>query len=337
MTMADVAQAAGVTAITVSRYLRQPTKVAADTAHLIDAALQSTGYLPNKQAGVLAGGRSRMVAALIPSIANSIFSETVQGLADTLQGSGHELMLAVTGYSTLREEQQLRALLGWSPAALVVTGRRHTAGTLALLRRARDGGTPVVEIWDHHRSTGAGGGFAQIGFDHARVGRAMAEHLLARGHRTLAYVDSGVVEDFRAHERGAGFAAAAQAVGVHAEVLIAPPIEAFDAGRQALALLLDAKRGRPRVRAAAFANDNLACGALLEAQARSVRVPQDLALLGFGDFALARQLAPGLSSVRPPRLEIGRAAGESLLRALREGTPAASLALGWELIERSSS
>ena len=63
-----------------------------------------------------------MVAALIPSIANSIFAETVQGLADGLQGSGCELLLAATNYSTAREEAQLRALMGWFPSAIVVTG-----------------------------------------------------------------------------------------------------------------------------------------------------------------------------------------------------------------------
>jgi len=96
-------------------------------------------------------GSARMVAALIPSIANSIFAETVQGLADALQGSGCELLLASTGYSVEREEEQLRALLGWFPSALVITGRRHTPGALALLRQAQARGTPVIEIWDHTR------------------------------------------------------------------------------------------------------------------------------------------------------------------------------------------
>ena len=153
-------------------------------------------------------GSARMVAALIPSIANSIFAETVQGLADALQGSGCELLLAATGYSAEREEEQLRALLGWFPSALVVTGRRHTPGALALLRQAQARGTPVIEIWDHHPEPGAES-FTQIGFDHEQVGRAMAEHLIERGYRSLAYVDSGVAEDFRAHERGDGFLAAA--------------------------------------------------------------------------------------------------------------------------------
>ena len=336
-TLADVASAAGVTAITVSRYLREPHRVAATTAAAIAQALVDTGYMPNKQAGVLAsagGSGARMVAALIPSIANSIFAETVQGLADALQGSGCELLLAATDYSVDREEDQLRALLGWFPSAIVVTGRRHTEAALSLMRAAQARGTPVIEIWDHHPQPGAEG-FTQIGFDHGAVGRAMAAHLIGRGHRVLAYVDSGVAEDFRAHERGQGFLAAARARRARAERITAPRAEAIEAGRLALAALLD-ERGRPRVRAAAFANDHLACGALLEARSRGLAVPGDLALLGFGDFALGRQLTPDLSTVHVPRLEIGQAAGRALLEALDSGTPAPDQSLPWMLLARAS-
>ena len=334
-TLADVAAAAGVTAITVSRYLREPHRVAAGTAEAIGRALAATGYVPNKQAGALASagsGTSRMVAALIPSIANSIFAETVQGLADGLQGSGCELLLASTNYSVEREEEQLRALMGWFPSAIVVTGRRHSPGALVLMRAARSRGAPVIEVWDHHRSAR---GFTQIGFDHAEVGRAMAAHLLDRGHRTLAYVDSGVAEDFRAHERGEAFIAAATARGVQVRRLVAPQAEAIEAGRAALASLLDAQ-GRPLVSAAAFANDHLACGALLEAQARGIAVPDALALLGFGDFVLGRQLAPGLSTVHLPRLEIGQATAAALLASLAGGKPAPDQRLPWTLVRRGS-
>ncbi len=337
-TLADVAAAADVTAITVSRFLREPERVAPATAAAIATALQQTGYLPNKQAGVLASasaGTARMVAALIPSIANSIFAETVQGLADALQGSGCELLLAATGYSAEREEAQLRALLGWFPSALVVTGRRHTPGALALMRQAQARGTPVIEIWDHHPEPGAES-FTQIGFDHEQVGRAMAEHLIERGYRALAYVDSGVAEDFRAHERGDGFLAAAARRGVPARRIAAPALEAIDAGRSAFASLLDA-HGQPHVRAAAFANDHLASGALLEARRRGIAVPGHLALLGFGDFSLGRQLDPPLSTVHTPRFEIGQATARALLQSLHSGNPAADARLPWTLIERGSS
>ena len=336
VTLQDVAVAAGVTAITVSRFLRAPAVVASGTAVRIRAALAQTGYVPNKQAGLLASGVGHMVAALLPNLANSIFAETAQGLSDGLQAAGFELLIASTGYSMDREEHQLRAVLGWRPAALVVTGRRHSSGAQKLLADALAAGTPVVEIWDHHppqrgaRRTA----FTQIGFNHDEVGAAMAEHLLRCGHRVLAYVDSAVAEDYRAHERGVAFAATARAAGAVVTVFNAPAGDAFDAGRQVLGEIVRA--GRPAVTAAAFANDHLACGALLEALRRGVPVPLQLAMLGFGDFAISRQLSPAMSSVQLPRYAIGAETARSVLEALRHGLPAAPVVLPWTLVVRGS-
>jgi LacI family gluconate utilization system Gnt-I transcriptional repressor len=336
-TLQDVADAAGVTKITVSRYLREPGKVAPATAERIARSIAEQAYVPNKQAGMLASGRSRIVAALVPSIANSVFADTVQGLAEGLQSAGYELLLAATGYSQQREEEQIRAVLGWLPDALAVTGRHHTPQARALLAAAADQGTPIIEMWDSH---GSGARFVQVGFDHAEVGRAMARHLIDASARRLAYVDTGVEADFRAHERGQAFAEAARAAGgVKVQLLTAPAGDPFEAGRLALAALLDS-RGRPAVDAIAFANDNLACGAWLECEKRAIAVPARLALLGFGDFALSRQLGDGISSVRPPRYEIGRETAATILRAL---DPAAKPARGhrrvpvaWSLVPRGS-
>jgi LacI family transcriptional regulator, gluconate utilization system Gnt-I transcriptional repressor len=353
VTLQEVAALAGVTSITVSRYLREPSVVAPATALRIQAALAATGYVPNKQAGQLASGHSRMVAAIIPSISNSIFSETVQGLSDTLQASGYELMLASSGYSLEREEAQIRAVLAWSPSALVVTGRHHTTGALLLLNAANRNGTPVIEVWDQpaepetETETAATSldSISQVGFNHHAVGRAMAEHLLSRGHRQLAYVDSGVEEDFRAHERGAGFRAAAHA---HSRTnrrdpatvkLIKPPAgDAFECGRLALAqiIALPYLSATANITAAAFANDHLACGALLEAQARGIQVPAQLALMGFGDFPISRQLQPPLTTVSPPRFDIGVQAAQVLLAALQTGTLPANRALEWGMQIRAS-
>ena len=349
-TLADVATAAGVTKITVSRFLREPARVAPATAARISAALAEHAYVPNKQAGMLASGRSRVVAAIVPSLANSVFAETVQGLAEGLQAVGFELLLASSGYSQQREEEQIRAVLGWSPDALAVTGRHHTAAARALLRAAVAAGTPIIEMWDRARR---GAEFVQVGFNHAEVGRAMARHLVGAGRRSLVYVDTSVAADFRAHERGDAFLAAIGGAGVsggalaatrvRARLVTAPEGDAFDAGRAALVALLD-KSGRPSCDAIAFANDHLACGAWLEAQARGIAVPGGLALMGFGDFALARQLGSGISSVRPPRYEIGRETAATMLRLMGQGAPrdkaARSVRVGvdvpWQLVERGS-
>lgn len=322
ITLDDVARQAGVTTMTVSRYLRTPSLVASGTAQTIQQALEQTGYVANKQAGILATGHSSMVAAIIPNIAHSIFAETIQGLGDSLEAQGLELLLASSGYSLEREHQQIRALLGWNPFALVVTGRHHTPGSVRLMLAAHTAGTPVVEMWDQ---AGSHPEFAHIGFDHAAAGALMAQHLIEKGHDRLLYVDSALATDFRAHERGAGFAQAAAKQGAQVYTVRASEGEPIAAGRRVFQRLLAASKKPPR--AIAFANDQLAVGALLQAQDLRVAVPGQIALLGFGDFPIASQLSGGISTVAIPRYAIGQAVGQWIAdcRQASAGAKAGSL------------
>jgi LacI family gluconate utilization system Gnt-I transcriptional repressor len=310
-----VAALVGVTTMTISRYLREPGRVSTATSAKIQAALEQTGYTPNKQAGGLASGKSPVVAVVIPNVGNTLFADTVQALCEVFQPAGYELLISATNYSLEREEEQVRAMLGWLPAALIITGRRHTAATLQMMRQARDQGTPVIEVWD---KTPGHAEFTQVGFNHEAVGALMAQHLIDCGYDTLAYVDSGVQEDFRAHERGLGFVRQASLRGCSVATVVAPRGEPVAAGRACFTDLC----ANALPRALAFANDHLAIGAYLQAQAQGMRVPGQVALMGFGDLPLAAQLGAGLSSVALQRYQIGQAAAYSVLRAL--GKAAAS-------------
>ena len=308
-----------------------PQSVSAKTAQRIAHALAESAYRPNKQAGLLASGRSQIVAAIIPNLGNSIFAETIQGISDTLHGHGLELLLASTNYSLEREEEQIRAVLGWAPAALIVTGRTHSAGALALMRQAKATGMPVVEMWDQS-ATRSEAEFAQVGFNHTAVGRLMAMHLLARGFQSLVYIDSSVAQDFRAHARGEGFVQTGRARGAQVQLVQAgagqglsndhpTTTEPMQAGRLAMRSLLAAQQSAPR--AVAFANDQLCAGAFLEATERGIRIPQDWAFLGFGDFPISRELGlnadtgqRGFSTVQVQRSKIGIHSAEAVLRAL---------------------
>ena len=314
-TLVDVASLAGVTTMTVSRFLREPTRVSELASARIREALVATGYTPNKQAGSLASGKSLVIAAVIPKIGNSAFAETVQALCDSFQGTGYELLLAATNYSLEREEEQVRTMLGWLPSALIIVGRKHSGGTVAMMRAARDKGTPVLEIWDKSPRHAE---FIQVGFDHHAVGAMMAQHLVDQGYQDLAYVDSGEPADFRAHERGKGFVAHAKHKGCKVSRVAAPAIEPMAAGRLSLQLM----GTLPLPRAIAFANDHLAIGAYLQAQSQQLNVPGQLALLGFGNFPLSAQLGGGISSVEPQRYRIGQAAAAQVLAALGKPAPA---------------
>jgi len=163
----------------------------------------------------------------------------------------------------------------------------------------------------------------------------MAQHLLAQGHRSLAYVDSSVAEDFRAHVRGEGFACACKNSGARVRVWRADSGDVFEAGRKAFGQLRALQSAG--ISAVAFANDHLACGALMQAQQAGVALPGQLAVLGFGDFPIARQLTPALSTVRPPSAQIGLLAARSLLQCPGGSAHPASHTLACELIVRASS
>ncbi len=330
-TLADVAAQAGVTTMTVSRYLRAPAQVAPATAEKINLALQSTGYTPNLQAGSLASGRSQAVAVIVPNMAHSIFADTLHGLQQGLQQAGLHMLVASSDYSLAQEEAQLRAVLGWAPAAVVMTGRQHLPAASALLRAAVARGTPVLEMWDRSPA-GERAEFTQIGFNHAQAGALMAHALMrpAQGARELVYVDSGVAQDFRAHERAQGFADAVHSQRRALLRLTAPQGEPVQAGREAFlhwhAQQLAHEKGHKKSHkpvAMAFANDLLACGALLAAQDMRYEIPQQICLLGFGDFALGRHLGHGLSTLRINGEHIGAACAAHIAQQL--GSPSAQV------------
>lgn len=306
-TQATVAEQAGVTTMTVSRFLRAPELVASATADKIRAALDRTGYTPNKQAGLLAGRRSSIVAVIVPSIASSTFSGTVQALSDGLQAHQLELLLAATNYDLDREAQQIRAVLAWSPSALVVTGRAHTPAATDLLRQAQASGVPVVRIWDFDPLDAE---FVQVGFSHTRVGELMASHLLSQGYDDLAYVDNRVPLDLRAHARCKAFVRVARKAKARVRVVAMPLGDPMAAGRAVLQQLL---ADGPLPRAMAFASDFPAAGAWLLAREAGITMPGELALLGFGDYPIAAQLGTGLSTVDVDRQSLGALCAQQVL------------------------
>ena len=118
----DVAKIAGVSPITVSRAVNTPSQVSPETLRRVREAIDRTGYVPNMLAGSLASSRSRLVAAIVPSVTAPVFQETIGALADTLTEAGFQLMLGQSGYADSREDELLDAIIGRRPDGIVLTG-----------------------------------------------------------------------------------------------------------------------------------------------------------------------------------------------------------------------
>lgn len=323
-TLADVAEVAGVSPITVSRALNQPHLVRPNTLAKVQAAVAQTGYVKNMMAGALASARSRLVSLILPTISTPIFADMVQAASDHLTTAGYQVMLGLSSYEAWREELLVETILSRRPDGVILTGSLHTDSTRRRLQAAQ---LPVVETWDLTPSPVD----MMVGFSHEEVGHALAQHLLARGYRRIAIL---AVQDPRAARRNQGLQAGLAKHDVAVAALQMMPLPStFALGRDGLAALLAAC---PAIDAVVCSSDTLAHGVLTEAIARGLAVPAQLAVTGFGDLNFAAHTYPPLSTVRVDGANIGRMAAQAILDRL-EGRAVASLTdTGFELIQRGS-
>jgi LacI family transcriptional regulator, gluconate utilization system Gnt-I transcriptional repressor len=328
-TMADVARAAGVSPMTVSRAFKADTSVTQATRDAIRKAADELGYVFDSTASSLRSQRTDFVAVTIPSINNANFAETLRGLTEGLKPRGLQILLGYTDYDMAEEERLIEQFLRRRPEAIVVTGGRHTPRARRLLETA---GIPVVETWDlPDQPIGH-----VVGFSNAAAVRGMVDHFVARGLTRIAFIGGDADRDTRGTDRRAGFIAAMQAHGLDATRLIAagaPPISMRE-GATAMGRLLDSL---PDTQAVICVSDLSAFGALTECQRRGIAVPGRLWIAGFGDYEIAGIAVPALTTIDPFPREIGSRTAALILDVL-DGrlTGPTRLAIAPELLLRQS-
>lgn len=330
ITLRDVARLAGVAPITASRALNTPDAVSDEVLRKVREAVERTGYVPNMLAGGLASNRSRLVAAVVPTIAGPVFGETVQALTQALAASGYQLMLGQSGYADSREDALLEAIIGRRPDGVVLTGIMHSAQGR---RRLLAAGIPVVETWDLTPTPID----MLVGFSHEEIGVAVARYLHGRGYRRVASINAN---DERAMRRHASFLKEAGRLGIAAGTgksgasAVVPAPTTLGSGRSALRDLLDRV---PDVDAVFCSSDLLALGVLTEAQVKGLEVPGQLAVVGFGDLAFARDLHPALTTVRIDGTAIGTEAARMIVERAN-GRPVRDRVhdVGFSIVERDS-
>lgn len=325
VTLHDVARLAGVAPITASRALRSPAQVSDDVRQRVADAVARTGYVPNLLAGGLASTRSRLVAAVVPTISGLVFLETVQSLTEALAARGYQLMLGQAGYGGDREDALLEAIIGRRPDGIVLTGIMHSAEGR---RRLLGSGIPVVETWDLTPTPID----MLVGFSHGEVGRAVAQYLHARGRRRLAVVAG---DDERAGRRVEAFRAAARTLGLpETVVVLVPAPTTLQRGREGLARVL---AEAPEVDGVFCSSDLLALGVLTEARVRGLGVPQRLGVVGFGDLEFAAALDPALTTVHIKGAAIGQQAAQFIVdRAEGRDVPQRIVDIGFHIVARGS-
>ncbi len=327
VTLADVAQAAGVSPITVSRALRGERAVDPTLAARAHEAAKRLGYVPDPAARALASRRSTHVAMLIPMLSNALFVDVLESAQLTLRRAGYQTLIGVTHYDAAEEEQLLREQLLHRPAGLLVTGFDRSAATRALI----DGsGLPCVHLMETSSAPGA----YSVGFSQTEAGAALTRHLLERGRRRIAFAAAQL--DPRTMQRLDGWRHTLAAAGLYAPTLewLNPAPSSHALGATMFEQIIGQT---PPVDAVFFCNDDLAQGALMAALRLGIAVPQRVAVAGFNDLTGSDQMLPALTTVRTPRAVIGSEAAAMLLALMRgERVSPSSLDLGFELVVRLS-
>jgi len=325
-TIGDVAARAGVSVTTVSHTLSGHRAVSPATATKVRAAVEELGYRPSQVARSLRTRRTHTIALVVPDIANPYYPVVARGLHDAMAGHGY---YTVTG-STDGEHDAERGLLQ-EVAARSVDGIVLFSFALEPAEVVEAvGRTPVVLVSD--LSTSA---HDQVLSEDTEGARAATEHLLNGGMRDIAFL-SGPKGLGPGERRHAGWAQALSAAGVSPAEDDVVRGDYTVAGGRAAAVRLLARHHPPR--AVLCANDLMAIGVLAAAREAGLRVPEDLAVVGFDNIDAASLVTPALTTVLNPAYDIGRASGDLLVDRLVDGFagPARSVRVPTRLIVRAS-
>lgn len=321
----DVADRVGITKMTVSRYLRNPTQVSAALREKIAIALDELGYIPNHAPNMLASATSRAIGVLLPSLTNQVFAEVLRGIERVTEAHGYQTMLAHYGYHPEKEERRLMSLLAYNIDGLILSERFHTDRTRQMIDVA---GIPVVELMD---SVSPCLDMA-VGFDNFEAARQMTQSMISLGRRHVVYL--GARQDERTIIKCQGYEQAMRDNGLVSYCVMSERASSYSLGGE---LLRQAQAEYPQIDSIFCTNDDLAVGAMFECQRQGLRVPQQMGIAGFHGHDIGQAMVPKLASVLTPRERMGQIGAERLLSRLR-GEPVASsvVDVGFTLLDGDS-
>ncbi|WNI24655.1 LacI family DNA-binding transcriptional regulator [Streptomyces sp. ITFR-16] len=331
-TLEEVAARAGVGRGTASRVINGSPRVSAHTREAVEAAVAELGYVPNRAARALAGNRTDAIALVVPEsesrfFAEPYFSDIVRGVGAALADTEMQLLLTLVGSD--RERRRLAQYLTAHRVDGVLLVSVHADDPLPDLLEQL--GMPAV--MNGRRS--ATEPLPSVDSDNFEGARGAVEHLISRGRRSIATI-TGRLDVYASQRRLDGYRKAVSEAGLEPdERLIAPADFSEEGGVRAMRELL---ARRPDVDAVFAASDVMAAGARQVLREAGRRIPDDVALIGFDDSAVARHMDPALTSVRQPIEEMGRTMTRVLLEAIAgETTERPQIVLPTELVVRDSS
>ncbi len=302
-----VAKAAGVSISTVSRSFNHPGLLKPATRKKIDRAVQELGYIRNRAAQVMHGRRSATIGLVVPTIDNAIFAELIQSFSDGLDQRGFTMLIASHGFDLDREYKMLRKLMEHRVDGLALIGLEHSEATYQLIEQQA---VPAVAIWNYSDDAR----LSCVGVKNSEAGRLAVRHLLELGHRDIGLIFPNPTGNDRANDRlqGALTELRQMQIEVPADWQMESPYSIAEAKSACLSLLGKS----PRPTAILCGNDIIAQGVLYAAKHHDIRVPNDLSIMGIGDFNGSGEIEPALSTIRIPAKRIGTLAANQIADAV---------------------
>ncbi len=313
-TLEQVAREAGVSPSTVSRILNGTAVVSDLKKQAVQDAIAKLGFVPNPMARGLAGGRTLSVGVITQAIDSPFYGAALRGIEDELDPAGYSPLFVSGHWNAAAEARCIDVLRSRRVDGIIVLTGRLTDEALAACARS----LPVVVTG---RNLSAPGLFS-LNFDNFEGGRLATRHLIELGHQRIAFI-AGDQDHPDATERLRGYRAALEAAGIAFDPALVVPGEYHEvSGLLAVNRLLD---GAQRFTAIFAANDQMALGAALGLQRHSLRVPEDVSLVGFDDLPTSVYAIPPLSTVHQPAYELGRLAASAMLQLLAGAAPVAEM------------
>ncbi len=304
-TVYGVAREAGVSAATVSRFLNGTAKVSDAKREAIENAITKLNYKPNMLAQGLKMGSSRTIGVLTQSLISGYFNEALIGIEDALKGTGYAPLIVSGHWHASEEAERIELLIARRVDGLVIlTGNLTDAQILAFSQRL-----PIVAFGRELAAKNAFG----FSFDNYKAACEVTDYLIEQGHRRIAFI-AGPEDQEDAKARLAGYQDTLARHKIELDVkLIVPGDFQESGGLLAVNQLLETGQ---RFTAIFAGNDLTAYGARLALYRRSIRVPDDISIIGFDDLHSSMCTTPPLTTVRQPLFDAGKRIGQVLLKMM---------------------
>lgn len=305
ITLDDVAKKVGVTKMTVSRYIKNPSLVAQATGLKIKAAIEEMGYVPSLASAMLSNTSIYTLGLAVSSFSNLLFSDLIEGVEERAQQYGYDILIAHTSYLGELEERKVSQFLSYQVDGVILSDSVHTANTIKRLSTANIPVVEVMSLLDKPIDM-------NIGYDHTKCSYAGVKGLILSGRRKIVYLRARL--DARTIDRQMGYEIACDEAGITPLVYGSQVRSNFSRGAD---MMRKALKDHPDLDAVICTNDDVAIGAMIACTEMGIKVPEQVSVLGYNGLNIGATTIPKLTSVVTARKDMGRMAVDMLIKRIK--------------------